>query len=55
MITPTAKGLRIAERVHRHLTDLEEAVGRRVTAVDVKGLLKVVSTVEDEAHTRTRP
>jgi DNA-binding MarR family transcriptional regulator len=54
VITPTAKGVRIAKRVHRHLVDLEEAVGRRVTADDVKGFMKVVSAVEDEAHTRTR-
>ena len=53
VITPTAKGLQIAKRVHRHLTDLEEAVGRRVTADDLKGFMKVVSAVEDEAHKRT--
>jgi DNA-binding MarR family transcriptional regulator len=53
LITPTAKGLQVARRVHRHLTDLEEAVGRRVTADEVKGFLKVVSAVEDEAHKRT--
>ena len=55
VITPTAKGLQVARRVHRHLTGLEEAVGRRVTADDVKGFMKVVSAVEDEAHRRTRP
>jgi DNA-binding MarR family transcriptional regulator len=53
VITPTAKGVHIARRVHRHLTDLEEAVGRRVTADDVRGFMKVVSAVEDEAHRRT--
>jgi DNA-binding MarR family transcriptional regulator len=53
VITPTAKGLQIAKRVHRHLSDLEEAVARRVTADDVKGFIKVVSAVEDEAHKRT--
>lgn len=55
VITPTARGLRIAKRVHRHLTRLEAAVGRRVTAGDVKGFMKVVSAVEDAAHKRTRP
>ncbi len=55
VITPTAKGLQIARRVHRHLTNLEEAVGRRVTADDLKGFMKVVSAVEHEAHMRTRP
>ncbi len=53
VITPTAKGLRMARRVHRHLTVLEQAVGRRVTAADVKGFQKVVSAIEDEAHERT--
>jgi len=53
VIAPTAKGASIARRVHRHLLDLEEAVGRRVTADDVKGFTKVVSAVEDEAHRRT--
>ena len=52
VITPTAKGRQVARRVHRHLTDLEEAVGRRVTADDVKGFMKVVSAVEDEARSR---
>ena len=54
VITPTAKGTQIAKRVHRHLTDLEEAIGRRVTADEAKAFLKVVSVVEDEAHRRTR-
>jgi DNA-binding MarR family transcriptional regulator len=53
VITPTSKGQHVARRVHRHLTDLEDAVGRRVTADDVKGFLKVVSAVEEEAHRRT--
>jgi DNA-binding MarR family transcriptional regulator len=53
VITPTPKGIQIAKRVHRHLTDLEDAIARRVTADDVKGFLKVVSAVEDEAHRRT--
>ena len=55
VITPTAKGVQVARRVHRHLTELEQAVGRRVTADDVKGFLQVVSAVEAEAHRRTRP
>lgn len=54
VVTPTAKGIQVARRVHRHLVDLEEAVGRRVTADDVKGFMKVVSAVEDEAHKRTQ-
>jgi DNA-binding MarR family transcriptional regulator len=53
VITPTAKGVHIARRVHRHLTDLEDAVGRHVTADDVKGFMKVVAAVESEAHRRT--
>jgi DNA-binding MarR family transcriptional regulator len=54
VITPTARGVQAARRVHRHLIDLEEAIGRRVTADDVKGFMKVVSAVEDEARKRTR-
>src|SRR5258706_6227943 len=42
MVTPTGKGASIARRVHRHLLDLEEAVGRRVTADDLKRFMKVV-------------
>ena len=54
VITPTAKGAQAARRVHRHLAALEEAVGRRVTADDVKGFMKVVSAVEEQAHQSTR-
>jgi len=54
VITPTAKGQQVAKRVHRHLSELEDAIGRRVTADDVKGFLKVVSAVEEEAHRRTQ-
>ena len=54
VITPTTKGLQVARRVHRHLTELEDAVGRRVSADDIRGFMKVLSAVEDEAHKRTR-
>jgi DNA-binding MarR family transcriptional regulator len=54
VITPTAKGRRVAKHVHRHLTGLEKAVARRVTADDVKGFMKVVSAVEAAAHQLTR-
>jgi DNA-binding MarR family transcriptional regulator len=53
VITPTGKGVSVARRVHRHLVDLEEAVGRRVSADEVKSFIKVVSVVEEEAHKRT--
>jgi DNA-binding MarR family transcriptional regulator len=49
VIDTTAKGQQVARRVHRHLADLEAAVGRRVTSADVKACLKVLSAVEDEA------
>jgi DNA-binding MarR family transcriptional regulator len=52
VIALTHAGAQIAKRVHRHLGDLEDAVGRRVTADDVKGFLKVVSAVEEVAHKR---
>jgi DNA-binding MarR family transcriptional regulator len=54
VITPTTKGLQVARRVQRHLIDLEDAVGRRVTADDIRGFLKVAAAVEEEAHKRTR-
>ncbi len=55
VITPTTKGRDVARRVHAHLADLEQAVARRVTPADLRGFMKVVSAVEDEAHKRTRP
>ncbi len=54
VVTPTAKGRTVARRVHRHLMDLERAVAARVSADDVRGFLKVVAAVEDEADARTR-
>jgi len=53
VITPTARGRRVAERVHQHLIDLEQAVVRRVTAADLKAFRLVVAALEDEAHQRT--
>ena len=54
LITPTAKGRRAAARVHAHLTALEQAVARRVSPAAVRGFMKVVSAVEQEAHQLTR-
>jgi DNA-binding MarR family transcriptional regulator len=48
----TAKGRRLAQRVHRHLSALERAVARRITAADMKGFNKVVAALEQEAHQR---
>jgi len=48
----TAKGRRLAHRVHRHLSALERAVARRITAADMKGFNKVVAALEQEAHQR---
>ena len=53
VITPTAKGRQIARRVHRHLTDLEQAAAARVSSSDISGFMKVLAVVEDEAHRRT--
>jgi DNA-binding MarR family transcriptional regulator len=53
VITPTAKGRQIARRVHRHLTDLEQAAAARVSSTDIRGFMKVLAAVEDEAHRRT--
>ena len=54
LITPTARGRRAAARVHQHLTELEQAVGRRITSADVRGFKTVLAAVEEEAHRRTR-
>jgi DNA-binding MarR family transcriptional regulator len=48
----TAKGRRLAQRVQRHLSALERAVVRRVSAAHIKGFNKVVATLEQEAHRR---
>jgi DNA-binding MarR family transcriptional regulator len=54
LIMLTAKGRKLARRVSRHLSDLERAVVRRVCAADMRGFNKVVATLEQEAHQRTR-
>lgn len=54
LITPTARGRRAAARVHQHLIELEQAVGRRITSADVRGFKTVLAAVEEEAHRRTR-
>ncbi|OLC52190.1 MAG: hypothetical protein AUH43_00680 [Acidobacteria bacterium 13_1_40CM_65_14] len=54
VITPTAKGKRVAKQVHDHLTDLERGIARRVTSDDVRGFMRVIAAVEEEAHHRTR-
>jgi len=54
LITPTAKGKRVAQQVHDHLTDLERAIARRVTSEDVRGFIKVIAAVEGEARDRTK-
>ena len=48
----TAKGRRLAQRVQRHLSALERAVARRITAADMKGFNKVVAALEQEADQR---
>src|ERR1700704_3603367 len=37
VITPTARGKRVAKQVHDHLTGLERGIARRVTSDDVRG------------------
>jgi len=51
----TAKGRRLAQRVRSHLSALERAVVRRVSATDIKGFNKVVAALEQEAHQRCGP
>jgi DNA-binding MarR family transcriptional regulator len=52
-IALTRRGRVVARAVLRELTALEQAVVRRVTAADLRGFLKVVAAVEQEAHART--
>jgi len=54
IVTLTRKGARIAHQVNRHLSVLEQAVARRVTAIDIRGFSKVIAALEDEAHERSR-
>jgi DNA-binding MarR family transcriptional regulator len=54
LIAPTAKGRKLARRVSRHLSDLERAVVRRVSAADIKGFKNVVAVLQEEAYKRTR-
>jgi DNA-binding MarR family transcriptional regulator len=52
VIRLTAKGRKLAQRVQRHLSALEQAVVYRVNAADIKGFNKVVAALEQEAHQR---
>src|SRR5262249_46642920 len=54
VVTPTAKGRRVAARVHRHLTDLERAAVARVSSDDIRRFMKVLAAVEEEARLRSR-
>jgi DNA-binding MarR family transcriptional regulator len=54
VIMLTAKGRKLARRVSRHLSDLERAVVRRVSAADMRGFNKVVAALEQEADQRMR-
>jgi DNA-binding MarR family transcriptional regulator len=53
VVTTTASGRKVSRDVLRHLADLERAVGARVSKDDVRGFLKVVAAVEEEAHRRS--
>jgi DNA-binding MarR family transcriptional regulator len=52
VVTPTPKGRKLAQRIHRHLSALEGAVVQRVSAADIKSFNKVVAALEQEAHQR---
>ena len=52
VVRPTVNGRRLAHRIRRHLSALERAVIRRVTAADIKGFERVITTLEQEAHQR---
>jgi len=53
VIALTARGRRAAAGVLRHLTEIEQAVARRVSADDIAAFLRVVTAVEHEAYERT--
>ena len=53
VIAPTAKGRKLAQRITHHLSDLERAVIRRVSAADITGFKNVISALEEEARNRT--
>src|SRR5262245_8480300 len=55
LITPTAKGRRVARQVREHLDDLERSIARRVTPDDVRGCSTAIAAVEAEADRRTKP
>jgi DNA-binding MarR family transcriptional regulator len=50
----TEKGRKLARRIRRHLSALERAVVRRVSAADIKGFNKVVAALEQEARECSR-
>jgi DNA-binding MarR family transcriptional regulator len=54
LIGLTPKGKKLAQRISHYLSDLERAVVRRVSSGDLEGFKKVVGTLEEEAHGRTR-
>jgi len=54
VIMLTAKGWKLARRVSRHLSNLERAVTRRVSAADIRGFNNLVAAVEEEAENRRR-
>jgi DNA-binding MarR family transcriptional regulator len=60
VVHPTPKGRAAARRVQQHLTELEQAIARRVSAEDVRGFLNVLAAIESLgsaglAGPRTRP
>jgi DNA-binding MarR family transcriptional regulator len=54
VVDTTSKGRKVAAQIHRHLTALESAVGRRVTKEDARAFLKVLGVVETLARESTR-
>lgn len=52
IVATTARGKEVARRVQRHLSELETSVEATLSDADVRGFLKVVAAVEEEAHRR---
>jgi DNA-binding MarR family transcriptional regulator len=53
VVTPTAKGRRVADHLHAHLARLERTVAANASATDVRGFLKVIAAVEEHARALT--
>jgi DNA-binding MarR family transcriptional regulator len=52
VVSLTRLGRKVANRVHRHLSNLERTVSKRVKSTDVAGFRAVIAAVEEAARLR---